>query len=64
MRSAPKSSASTCAGHSTPATRTIRDAFDQPIVLVIRDQQLSEDDQLRAAGYFGKVADAPQARPA
>jgi taurine dioxygenase len=34
----------------------IRDAFDQNVVLCIRDQQLSEDDQLRAAGYFGKVA--------
>jgi taurine dioxygenase len=33
----------------------IRDAFDRNVVLVIRDQQLSEDDQLRAAGTFGKV---------
>jgi taurine dioxygenase len=33
----------------------IRDAFDQNVVAVFRDQQLSEDDQLRAAGYFGKV---------
>src|SRR5690242_19076040 len=36
--------------------KTIRDAFDRNIVLVIRDQDLSEEDQLRAAGYFGKVA--------
>jgi taurine dioxygenase len=36
--------------------RALRDAFDQNVVLVIRDQKLSEDDQLRAAGYFGKVA--------
>ena len=35
--------------------RTVRDAFDRHIVVVFRDQQLSEDDQLRAAGYFGKV---------
>ena len=28
----------------------------------IRDQDLSEDDQLRAAGYFGKVACPPPAR--
>jgi taurine dioxygenase len=34
----------------------LRGAFDQNVVLVIRDQTLSEDDQLRAAGYFGKVA--------
>jgi taurine dioxygenase len=33
----------------------IRDAFDRHVVLCIRDQELSEDDQLRAAGYFGKV---------
>jgi len=35
--------------------KALREAFDQNIVLCIRDQQLSEDDQLRAAGYFGKV---------
>jgi taurine dioxygenase len=35
--------------------RAIRDAFDRHIVLCIRDQQLCEDDQLRAASYFGKV---------
>ena len=35
--------------------KAIRDAFDQNVVLCIRDQELSEDDQLRAAGYFGKV---------
>jgi alpha-ketoglutarate-dependent taurine dioxygenase len=33
----------------------LRDAFDRSIVLCIRDQELSEDDQLRAACYFGKV---------
>ncbi len=35
--------------------KAINDAFDQHIVVVFRDQQLSEDDQVRAAGYFGKV---------
>jgi len=37
------------------AIKAIRDAFDRHIVLCIRGQELSEDDQLRAAGYFGKV---------
>jgi taurine dioxygenase len=36
--------------------KAIRNAFDQHIVTVFRGQDLSEDDQLRAAGYFGKVA--------
>src|SRR5262245_31311366 len=36
--------------------KAIRDAFDRNIVLCIRGQELSEDEQLRAAGYFGKVA--------
>jgi taurine dioxygenase len=35
--------------------KAIRDAFDQYIFVVFREQELSEDDQLRAAGYFGKV---------
>ena len=35
--------------------KAIRDAFDQHIFVVFREQELSEDDQLRAAGYFGKV---------
>src|SRR5215510_7447672 len=33
----------------------LRAAFDRHIVLCIRDQELSEDDQLRAASCFGKV---------
>jgi taurine dioxygenase len=33
----------------------IKDAFDQHIFVVFRGQELSEEDQLRAAGYFGKV---------
>ena len=33
----------------------IRAAFDRQIVLCIRNQDLSEEDQVRAAGYFGKV---------
>ena len=35
--------------------KSLREAFNQHIVLCIRNQDLSEDDQLRAAGYFGKV---------
>jgi taurine dioxygenase len=35
--------------------KAVNDAFDQNIVIVFRNQELSEDDQLRAAGYFGKV---------
>jgi taurine dioxygenase len=35
--------------------KTITKAFDDHIVLIFRDQTLSEDDQIRAAGYFGKV---------
>jgi taurine dioxygenase len=35
--------------------KTIRDAFDQHIFVVFRAQELSEDDQVRAASYFGKV---------
>jgi taurine dioxygenase len=35
--------------------RTIRKAFDDSIFVVFRDQELSDDDQVRAAGYFGKV---------
>jgi taurine dioxygenase len=35
--------------------RAINDAFDRYIVVVFRDQDLSEADQVRAAGYFGKV---------
>lgn len=38
------------------AVAAIRDAFDRNVVVVFRDQHLGEDDQLRAAGYFGKVA--------
>ena len=37
------------------AATAINDAFNQHVVLVFRDQDLSEADQLRAAGYFGKV---------
>jgi taurine dioxygenase len=35
--------------------KAIRDAFDRYIFVVFRAQELSEDDQARAAGYFGKV---------
>jgi taurine dioxygenase len=36
--------------------QAITHAFDEYVVLVFRDQILSESDQLRSAGYFGKVA--------
>jgi taurine dioxygenase len=36
--------------------QAIRDAFDQNVIVVFRDQKLSEEAQLRAAGYFGPVA--------
>ena len=35
--------------------KAINAAFDQHVVVVFRDQDLSEPDQLRAAGYFGTV---------
>jgi taurine dioxygenase len=35
--------------------KAVNDAFDKYIVIVFRDQELSEADQARAAGYFGKV---------
>jgi taurine dioxygenase len=37
-------------------TQAIARAFDEHVVLVFRDQNLSEADQLRSAGYFGRVA--------
>jgi taurine dioxygenase len=37
------------------AIQAINDAFDRHVVLVFRGQELSEQDQLRAAGYFGTV---------
>jgi taurine dioxygenase len=37
------------------AIDAINAAFDRHVVVVFRDQELSEADQLRAAGYFGKV---------
>src|SRR5262249_40421991 len=33
----------------------LRNAFAEHVVLCIRSQELSEEDQIRAAGYFGKV---------
>ena len=37
------------------ATAALRAAFDRYMMLCIRDQELSEEDQLRAASCFGKV---------
>jgi taurine dioxygenase len=41
---------------SGPDIQKVRKAFDDNIVIVFRDQNLSEPDQLKAAGYFGTVA--------
>ena len=40
---------------SPTTVAAIRAAFDEHVVLVFRGQDLSEEDQLRAAGYFGTV---------
>src|SRR5712671_6076887 len=40
---------------SEATVKTIRAAFDEHVVLLFRSQDLSEDDQLRTAGYFGTV---------
>jgi taurine dioxygenase len=37
------------------AVKAINDAFERYIVIVFRDQDLSEADQIRAASYFGEV---------
>jgi taurine dioxygenase len=37
------------------AKKTMRKAFDDNIFVVFRGQELSEDEQVRAAGYFGTV---------
>jgi alpha-ketoglutarate-dependent taurine dioxygenase len=37
------------------AVTALREAFDRHLVLCIRGQELSEADQIRTAGYFGKV---------
>ena len=37
------------------AVKAFRKAFDDSIFVVFRSQELSEEDQVRAAGYFGKV---------
>jgi alpha-ketoglutarate-dependent taurine dioxygenase len=39
----------------TTVIQVLRDAFDASVVLCIRGQDLSEDDQIRAASMFGKV---------
>ena len=40
---------------SKEAVRTIQDAWDKHLVLVFRGQQVSQDDQLRFASYFGDL---------
>ena len=37
------------------SVKEINEALNQNVVVVFRDQKLSEEDQLRVAGYFGKV---------
>jgi taurine dioxygenase len=41
--------------------KAIRDAWDKHLVLVFRGQTLSQEDQLRFAGYFGPLGDRKQA---
>src|SRR5688572_23305764 len=40
---------------SARAVAAIKDAWDEHLVLVFRDQDLSQDDQLRFASYFGEL---------
>jgi taurine dioxygenase len=43
--------------------RRVRDAWHAHTVLLFRDQNLSEDDQRRFAGYFGEVAKRVPPKP-
>src|SRR5258706_9056334 len=42
--------------------RAIRDAWNKYIVLVFRGQNVSQDDQLRFASYFGELGDRKRAK--
>src|SRR6266849_2647684 len=46
---------------SERTVRAIRDAWNKHIVLVFRGQQVSQDDQLRFASYFGELGDRKRA---
>src|SRR6185503_18066431 len=41
----------------------IKDAWNKHLVLVFRDQELSQDDQLRFASYFGELGSRRKAPP-
>ena len=46
----------------TPAQiKAVQDAWNKHLVLVFRGQNLSQEDQLRFAGYFGPLGDRKQA---
>src|SRR5689334_3603 len=42
--------------------KAIRDAWNKYIVLVFRGQQVSQDDQLRFASYFGELGERKRAK--
>src|SRR5436190_1399181 len=46
---------------SAQAVRAIKDAWAKHLVLVFRGQQVSQDDQLRFAAYFGELGDRKKA---
>jgi taurine dioxygenase len=46
---------------SDSQVRAIKEAWDQHLVLVFRGQQLSQEDQLRFAAYFGDLGSRKQA---
>ena len=46
---------------SAHEVRAIRDAWNQHLVLVFRGQELSQDDQLRFASYFGDLGSRKKA---
>jgi taurine dioxygenase len=47
---------------SAETVRAIRDAWNKYIVLVFRGQNVSQDDQLRFASYFGELGDRKRAK--
>src|SRR6267378_6651772 len=46
---------------SAGTVRAIKDAWAKHLVLVFRGQQVSQDDQLRFASYFGELGDRKKA---
>ena len=47
---------------SPETVKAIRDAWNKHIVLVFRGQQVSEEDQLRFASYFGNLGERKRAK--